>query len=542
MQHGVGKNPASAGSPLGPLAGTPTGAPVARKGTAPGAVPGLAAAGLEAAAPPLERPLRYAPPWRVWLPIPILLLALDLTFNFVFWRIPKLTGPAADWGYQFLIDLHQARQPKAAEATRVVAFGSSVSGSFDPGQVAGLLAAGAGRRPEVHRLMLPGVHPADYRLLWQGERERIQPDVAVVLFNLLDFLSSSDDKHMNPTLLAALPAWTVLSERAARLSTGEKLDWAVRGGSNLYRYSKAIRSSLQDHLKLAPQLLRQRAPLRPYGVYADGYTRPAFAIPAAPGARFELEYFIDPEWIAQRGQVGLSFSAGGQPLHEVVEHEPGWKRVAVQMPASGGDALEVIADGFWNQRAAGGDDLRLLGVRLRAPFPAAADGRRNVLRYPPFQPGAVHELLRMGGSTGDEFVRRWDEVLNADNEFGRRFRIYRDEKLAIRNRPFVASGEYAEMVRLVTDLSRHGTRVVLVNTPDSPWLLREYQDSAYYAGYLQFFHDLAKQLPNVQFTDLRQALPVEDFNDWHHPSYIGSIKLGPMYAAAVRRAMDGPGH
>jgi len=518
--------------------------PVSRNGGAVDvgrAVTGPAPAAADTAA--VGHPARYASPWRVWLPIPIFLLILDLTFHLYFWNIPKLTGPAADWGYQFLIDLHQAQQPKAADAPRVVAFGSSVSGSFDPAQVGGLLTSDTRPHVEVHRLMLPGVHPADYRLLWQGEIDRIQPDVAVVMFNLLDFLSSSDEKQMNPTLLAALPPWQVLRERAARLTAVEELDWAARGTSQLYRYSKVMRSSLQDHLKLAPRLLLSRSPLRPYGVYSDGFTRPSFALRAKPGKPFELEYFVDPEWIAQRGRVGLTFSVDGKALHHAVESVPGWKRVSIPIPASGGDVLEVMADGFWNPRAAGmagaaGDDLRLLGVRLRPPLPEATDGKRNTPSYPPYDRSAVHELLRMGGTRGDEFAQRWNDVLGADNEFGRRFRIYREEKLAIRNRPFVASREYAEMVRLVTALSQSGARVVLVNTPDSPWLLEQYQSSAYYDGYLRFFHDLAEQLPNVHFTDLRQALPVEDFNDWHHPNYIGAIKLGPMYADSIRRALD----
>ncbi len=489
------------------------------------------------------RPARYASPWKIWLPIPILLLLLDATFNLYFWKIPKLSGPDADWGYQFLIDVHRAEQPKPAQTRRVVAFGSSVSISFDPYQVAGLLAASnPGDHLDVHRLMLPGVHPADYRLFWEGEIGRMQPDVAVFMVNLLDFLTSSNEKEMNPTLLAALPAWRTLAERGGKLTVSEKLDWALRGLSHLYRYGKVIRSSLQDHAKFGLQRLLGSASGRPYGVYKDGFTKPRFGVAVTPGAAIDFEYFIHPEWIRQRGEVQLTFATNGRQLKEIVETESGWKRVHLEIPAGRGHVLDVSADGFWNPRAAGdGSDVRLLGVQLRQP-PAGAglDGNRPPLRYPPFAPATVHELLRMGAATGAEFASKWNQLLNADDEFGRRLRVYREEKLAVRNRPFAVSKEYAELERVVGEFAKRQTQVVIVNTSDSPWIVGDYQDSTYYQGYLEFFSGLAKRYPNVQFADLRNALPAEDFNDWHHPSYIGAIKLGPKYAEIVQAAWRAP--
>lgn len=488
------------------------------------------------------RPTRYASPWKVWLPIPILLLLLDATFNLYFWRIPKLSGPDADWGYQFLLDVHRAQQPKPAQTRRVVAFGSSVSASFDPFQVAGLLsAANPGERLDVHRLMLPGVHPAEYRLFWEGEIDRIRPDVAVFMVNLLDFLSSSNEREMNPTLLAALPAWRTLAERGGKLTVTEKLDWALRGLSNLYRYGRIIRSSFQDHLKFTLQRLIGAAPGRPYGVYQDGFTKPRFGVAVTPGTALDFEYFVHPEWIRQRGEVRLSFVSNGRLLKETVESEPGWKRVGLEIPP-GGRLLDVSANGFWNPRAAGGaTDVRLLGVQLRQP-PAGEglDGNKPPLRYPPFAPSTVHELLRMGAVTGTEFAAKWNQIMNAESAFARRLRVYRDEKLAVRDRPFVVSKEYVELERALGELARRKTAVVIVNTSDSPWILAEYQDSAYYQGYLQFFSRLSERYPNVQFADMRNALPAEDFNDWHHPSYIGAIKLGPKYAEIVERALRPP--
>jgi len=475
------------------------------------------------------------------LPIPLLLLILDATFNLYFWRIPKLSGPGGDWGYQFLIDLHRAEEPKPSGVQRVVAFGSSVSCSFDPWQVEGLLAASTTTPPtEVHRLMLPGVHPADYRLFWEDEAQRVQPDVAVIMVNLIDFLTSSNVKNMNPTLLAALPPWRVLAEHGERLSATEKLDWAARGVSRLYRYSKAARSSVQDHARFGLQWLRRRTPPRAYGIYADGFTKPRFGLSLTAAVATEIEYEIDPAWIAQRGVVELSFSAGGKVLRRVREVEAGWKRVQIEIPPGAAPRVDVAANGFWNRRAAGeGGDTRLLGVRLREAPAGDLEAVPPPLAYPPHAPTEVHELLRMDGALGEAFERRWAEVLNARNEFGRRLRDARDDKLRIREQAFSESAEYAELARLVEDLSARGIAVLIVNTPESPWVLEGYQDTEYYRHYLEFLSRLAAQNRKVRFTDLRDALPVEDFNDWHHPNYIGTIKLGPRYAEAVRELIDG---
>ena len=109
--------------------------------------------------------------------------------------------------------------------------------------------------------------------------------------------------------------------------------------------------------------------------------------------------------------------------------------------------------------------------------------------------------------------------------------------MAIRDRPFHPIGEYAEIEGLVKDFTDHGVLVVLVNNPESPLILRDYEDTPYYRSHLAFLAGLAQRYPNVWFDDLRGALPPEDFNDWHHVNFVGQIKLGPVYAQLVRQAL-----
>ncbi len=478
---------------------------------------------------------------RLIAPIPLLLLVLfDVGFNLYFWRIPKLTGRAADYGYQVLLDVHRLEQPKLPGVARVLAFGSSVAGSLDEYQVESLLNATdhSATRVEMHRLLKPGMKPSDYRILFASELEAMHPDLVIVMLNFQDFLNASFERDLKPDVQYVLPPWTTLRDRWAFISTvSGKLDLALASVSNLYRYRRAIRSCVQDHLRFLAKWLRSRSPKRAYGRYPDRYTRQRFGLLMKPETT-ELEYFVHPEWIQQRGQVRLQFSLGARVFAGRVEIEPGWK--AIEVPATAGSArlLEVAADSAWSPRAAGmPDDFRLLGVQLRdGSSENAVDNGLLPLRYPPVDQHEISEFLRLGQTRGEAFVRRWDAELAAPTEFGTRLRAWRDSKLKVRDDRFEPTGEFIELDRLVAEFSRRGISVALVNTPESP-LTADYQNGSYYRGYLQFFEQLARTYPRVRFYNLLNSLPAEEFNDIVHANYVGGIKLGPIYADIVRDAL-----
>jgi hypothetical protein len=489
------------------------------------------------------RPRPYASVWKVWLPVVAMLVLLDATFNLYFWRIPKLSKTNADYGYQFLVDSLPLWGNDAPGRTRVLALGSSIALSFDPTQVQSLLEAALPQASfDVHRLLLPGVHPSDYVMYFEEHRMEKAPDAVVLLVNLVDFLYADSERDVNPTLRYILSPWTLLAERRDNMSVTSQLDAIASGTSRLYRYRKLVRSSLHDHAR-ALMHWRRSEPSSAYGVYPDGYTKQSFALPLDGEQSATLRYFVDPEWIRQRGEVKLEASVGDEVLLTRHETEAGWKTATFGVPGRSGGLLRVRADSAWVPRADGqSDDTRLLGVRLdSAPVNARVDS------FEPFRYGSPRKdeldpFLRMGGKTGDEFARAWDETLRAQTRFGRRFRVYRDAKLALRDQPFHATREYEAIRRLADMFRERGAQVLIINTPESPWILNEYRDGPYYRGYLEFFGGLASASSNVRFHDWSEGLPPEDFNDWHHPNYIGSIKLGQRYAAAVAEALRPRAH
>lgn len=473
----------------------------------------------------------YAPWRRVWLPIPLLLLLLDVLFPVYFWRIPKLTGGADDYSYQLLYNLHHM-QEAPPDGVRVLAFGSSVAVAFDPHQVRGLLeTALPGQSIDVQRLMQPGIKPSDFRVMLP-ELERIDAPVVVALFNLVDFLNPSFERSLKPGIRAVLPPWQTLRTRYEYVpAIADRLELLVASASNLYRYRKLIRSSLRDHAKLVRSWWRTGDASAPYGVYPDGFTAPRFGVPAAAA----IEYDVDPAWIEQRGRARVAFYQHGRRVGGGEHLVPGRFRVILDITGDVSGIVDGVVEGGWSPRAAGNDDdLRLLGVRLAAAASSTISGRGSPpVRYPPVEPTEIKPFLRMGGRRGAAYADTWREMLAADSNFALRYRLYHEAKMECAAQPFVADGEFLEFRRLIDQLVAGGRRVVLVNTPESP-LLAELVHSPFFRGFVEFFSAIAAADSRITFLDLHDLLPAEDLNDWHHVNFVGQVKVGMTVARALQ--------
>jgi hypothetical protein len=483
---------------------------------------------------------RALPGWKIWLPIAVALLVLEAGFDAFFWEIPKIRKARdsgfseSDWGHRIALEHRRMLEPKQAGAARVLAFGSSVAGAFDPNQVQALVQAHRpSSRAEVRRLTMPGIEPSEFLLLFESE-PMPPPDVTVILFNLADFVQPAARRHLNPMLLYTVPPIALWRARREQLTAEGQRELALAQLSDLYRYRRQILFGVRGHGSAGLRWLFAPEPPVSYGIHPDGYTERRFALELTGRPPVQLEYFVDPEWISQRGAVRLAFSSDGKPLAARVEREAGWK--SVELPVSTTPArVEVTADGAWNPRAGGAsDDVRLLGVKLKQPPVPGGGGEPH--RYPIVEEGEIEPRLRIGSQRGEEADRAWDEQFEAQTHSGRLLRRARDAKLALRDQPFVADGEYLAIRALVEWFRARGSRVLLVNTPDNPRVLRGYANGTHYRDYLAFFRSLASA-PGVEFHDLSAVLPSEDFNDGHHVNYVGIIKLGRRFAAMIERAL-----
>jgi hypothetical protein len=164
-------------------------------------------------------------------------------------------------------------QPTRSGSARVLAFGSSVSGAFDPHQVEGLLQAHQRLpRAEVRRLTMPGIRPSEFLLLFESE-ETPRPDITVILFNLADFLYPAPENEVNRMLFYTVPPIALCERATARDRGPARLGLSQL--SNLYRYRKPIRACIRNHE--APALALRPSPPT-LGHHADGHAERRFAL------------------------------------------------------------------------------------------------------------------------------------------------------------------------------------------------------------------------------------------------------------------------
>ena len=474
----------------------------------------------------------YASLAKVWIPTLLLLLSAEFCFDRLFWNLPKLTPDTADHGYRFALDATRWQQRPDSDALSVLAIGSSVAGCFDADQVRRLLRASLEERVEVERLLLPGVHPAEYEMYFSQHQPRAS--LVFLLVNIVDFIYSNVDREMNPTLSYIIPPAVSLRERASSTAFVSKVDLLLASGSDLYRYRKLLRSAVRDNIAAGWQLLQPHPQEGAYGVYPDLHTEQHFGIDVGTRRNLDLEYRISEEWIEQWGSVNLRFRKGGEELLLLKEREPGWRNLPLDFPEAG-HVLHVAADSSWVPRASdSGNDTRSLSLQLRPSSEFSYEGSGVLpLEYSPGPWRQRKPLLRMGGAVGSDFDRKWQEMIDSDSRFGHRLRLYESDILAIRGRPFNVDPEFSALRELVENLVSSGSKVVVVNTPESPKLLDRIRDSEYYQAYLNFLRVLANHSA-IQFHDLSSALPKEEFNDWHHVTQVGTLVLGRRFADIAR--------
>src|SRR5262249_864757 len=151
-------------------------------------------------------------------------------------------------------------------------------------------------------------------VFFDTERRAMRPDVVVAIVNATDFLNPSFERDLKEQVRYVLPPWPTLVERHAYIPFSGKVDLLLASVSNFYRYRNLIRSCLQDHVKFLLHRLRTHEPRQAYGIYADGYTAQSLGLPLDGRRSVDLEYYVHPNWIEQRGRVALTFWLGDRRL------------------------------------------------------------------------------------------------------------------------------------------------------------------------------------------------------------------------------------
>jgi len=78
---------------------------------------------------------------------------------------------------------------------------------------------------------------------------------------------------------------------------------------------------------------------------------------------------------------------------------------------------------------------------------------------------------------------------------------------------------------------RKGIPLVVINNPENPISLSWYKNSKWYTDYLIYLQSL--ETDKVQVWDLKEALPMQGFSDFHHFTYDGMLQMNSIYAKRI---------
>ena len=155
------------------------------------------------------------------------------------------------------------------------------------------------------------------------------------------------------------------------------------------------------------------------------------------------------------------------------------------------------------------------------------------------------EDLRLFNLNQDEYIKDYTRRIQPDNwgepeniamhQFNR-LRLAKYYTNWYDFKPVYQARELREITKVFNqpDVNSSGfpTRILIVNNPENPLSLAEYEHSVWYSGYLDFMQSLAAG-PGVRFRDLHNQAPFNLFVDAHHLTYKGVEFMAPRYAALI---------
>ncbi len=329
--------------------------------------------------------------------------------------------------------------------------------------------------------------------------------------------------------------------RAALYSMRFKDDWRA-----LLRFNEQVRTPpLRGYLNYQGQFV-------PELLWRDGWTGACFSlrrewldengslwlqVPAELlRPDFRIELFIDdfkgkPECARGRGAPAATLSFG----------VAGWQRVELPLPAGPGyfaRLSHVLDDGTVRPVTPASPIWAGRGVRLPGQLGRAAPATDVY-----YQRGLSLEDARLRSLSDAAYDADFERRVHPQNWRDERYRGLRQfntlrlAKYATNWYEWSEIYQAREVRRVVSALRAANVRVLLVNNPENPLTRVDYEDNAWYAGYVAFFQGLDREDEGVGFADLRDRQPRQHFVDAHHLTYYGVNEMAPLYADLIQQAL-----
>ncbi|GBF51935.1 hypothetical protein LPTSP4_34730 [Leptospira ryugenii] len=275
----------------------------------------------------------------------------------------------------------------------------------------------------------------------------------------------------------------------------------------------------------------------PEGISSLGWTGKVFSFQPTDsmfvgGKGIWLE--ITP-FLLREGPVNLEIkSKDGRNSQTETFHSPGWKQIFLQKKFQSTEGIiRAELSKIWYAHEAAGAYLDYhrdpMGVRLPQTF-----GLEEPLQGQQYIRPKRTEDFRFIGMPDKEyesyFAYRLLQGLEKRPGIGYLVALERAKK-RIADESFRPYFHFRYLKKISETFEAKNIPLLIINNPENPISLSWYERSSWYRDHLAYLQTL--QGKHVRFVDLKGALPMQAFSDFHHFTYPGMEQMNPIYAEQI---------
>ncbi|TGM06530.1 hypothetical protein [Leptospira jelokensis] len=488
----------------------------------------------------------------------VFLVGIDFLF---FRKIQFLLPNESPWNtnhfFNFLYEYERIRSlPKTKK--RIIIVGSSVAYySLDAKALEKSLLEKFSLDVDVFYLAYAGNSPL-YVYLLLGWLEPLAPDLVVYPVNFIDYRlhrtyvlfpegrnDSVEETVMVQDALTFTEApqslwvfpWETIREVGSAMDMETLSRYLVSSGFSFYRYKDIYEQNLQN---LFQHRFGRNTSYHSYmgvsipeGVNGLGWTGKQFSFYPTKKMEEKGIWLEVTPFLLSGSSCQLEFSNGETKL--VVElREPRWTKIHLD-PAFFRENKQITAtlERVWFAHEASGAYLDYhwdpMGVRLEQTF-GLEEPKSGVqyIREP------RTEDFRYNGMDDETYTRyfyyRLLEGLEKRPGIGYLVAL-KNAKERIRSEKFRPIFHFRYIQKIAEHFRNRNLPFLLINNPENPISLRWYEGSGWYKDHLQYLQSL--ESGSVHFWDIRNALPMQGFSDFHHFTYVGMEQMNSIYAERI---------
>ncbi|TGK03975.1 hypothetical protein EHO59_10670 [Leptospira semungkisensis] len=271
------------------------------------------------------------------------------------------------------------------------------------------------------------------------------------------------------------------------------------------------------------------------GMYLRGWAKPEFEIEC----ELKNGIFQESVFFQEKGANLKIIGEGEKVLLDQTFSKSGWNSLRLEFPQETKTAtLRFVTD---KKISSSQVDARLFGleeiygIRLSQNF-----CRREIRKNISYLRILGIDDSRLAHMNQEDYSKDYKERIYAFKAGAKMSRLVtlRMAKMKLAASPkFFSWSEMEYLKRGVEYLESQGIKVVLVNSPENPFERKVYENTPWYAGYIQYLESLGKD--KYFFRNAVSEFPDQtSFLDPHHLTYIASEKSSDLYSKWIQKILD----